>query len=104
MAVARYFEASRWDGTIPMVGLADIDEVEWAGLPKYIKAQVDSLPYFRKTKPEGDVQIVVIPDPVYDDFSAPVVAETPVVVEAAPEIESQSQARRTTMKLTTKET
>jgi hypothetical protein len=52
MAVARYFNADTYDGeTFPPVGLADIDEAEWDALPAHVQATVDSLPYFRKTKP-----------------------------------------------------
>lgn len=100
MAIARYFEASKWDKTLPMVGLADIADEEWELLPKYVQRQVDSLPYFRKTKPDGGGgQTVTIPDPVYDDFSAPVVVEAPAPIESAP-VEVEAQSRRTTMKLT----
>lgn len=51
MAPERYFDAEKHDGSIPPVGLADIEKDEWDSLPAHVQATVDSLPYFRKTKP-----------------------------------------------------
>ena len=51
MAIVRYFDEAKWDGSAPWVGLADIDEAEWKTLPKHVQESVDALPYFRKTNP-----------------------------------------------------
>lgn len=53
MAIVRYFDEAKWDGSAPWVGLTDIDEAEWATLPKHVQESVDALPYFRKTNPES---------------------------------------------------
>lgn len=51
MAVARYFDKERYDGSSPWVALADIDDAEWDALPKHVQRSIDTLPYFRKSNP-----------------------------------------------------
>jgi hypothetical protein len=53
MATARFYDESKHDGSQPWIALADIDEAEWEALPKHVQRSIDTLPYFRKTKPES---------------------------------------------------
>lgn len=53
MAVARYFDKDKYDGSFPYGGvpLRDIEDEEWDTLPKHVQDSADALPYFRKTNP-----------------------------------------------------
>ncbi len=53
MATARYFDEAKDDGTQHVYGvpMRDITDDEYDALPKWLKAQVDASPLYRKSAP-----------------------------------------------------
>ena len=53
MSIARYYDASKNPdgGELPGVPLRDLTEDEFAALPPWLQANVDAMPFYRKTKP-----------------------------------------------------
>ncbi len=61
--IARYYvqENNLSGGHFPGVGLRDLTEEEWDGLPEAIQRDVDASNMYRKTKPEAKAEPKVEP-------------------------------------------